>query len=297
MNVETSNIQIISTSQVTSDTDSAVREIGRPKKITIEELDQSHFAALKAREIQALVVDGFLEAANCVRFSEHLLKEKIGGYSNLRDNLHKIGPTVFELAARSQRDVFALQHYRREVFYAKRDLAALAQRTEQPWPFDQMRSVFRQHLNAEPLIIDQLAAFAGLVRVIKNQMEILPHQDELAEDLGDAHDFAKQLKVGGVQLAANLYLSVPDAGGEIEIWNRHLAKDELGSYRQLDSDYGLDRNRLGAPDLVIKPEAGQLILLDSTLVHAVSQSRGDIPRVSISCFVGVAPSGEARYWS
>lgn len=123
--------------------------------------------------------------------------------------------------------------------------------------------------------------FVGLVRTFADGAEALPHNDIVQRDVAGAEGVPV-----GFQFAANIHLSAADQGGELELWDRPITNEEYEALR-LPNSYGLDRRALGAPDLSLKPVAGDLILFDSKLPHAVRPARGGI-RAAISCFmVGV----------
>lgn len=127
---------------------------------------------------------------------------------------------------------------------------------------------------------------SGIVRVMNrpNDSELIsaqPHVDLLP---------LKYAKLAG-QFAVNIYLSVPENGGHLELWDspvveHHKADDECA---------GDWRGRLN-DSTYIKPESGDLIIFNSRVPHAVSQfSNG--PRVSIQSFIGLSPNRELQLWS
>ncbi|MGK7923266.1 MAG: 2OG-Fe(II) oxygenase [Trichodesmium sp.] len=131
----------------------------------------------------------------------------------------------------------------------------------------------------------------GLSRVIRNNTEILPHLDVLEWDAPNCAR-AGELKT---QLAANIFLQTSQ-GGKLEVWCRKLSKEDY-YLLAVPGSYGVDRQFLGTPDVTIKPEVGDLILFDSTHVHAVTLVTTGA-RVSISCFIGYrSPSQPLSYWS
>ena len=102
--------------------------------------------------------------------------------------------------------------------------------------------------------LERKRMFVGLARVFKNGAGAEPHQDILAWDMPDSPD-AKRLRA---QIAGNIYLQVPQSGGEITLWPIELSMEE---YRQIQNpgSYGLNASQLPAPIAKIKPEQGELI--------------------------------------
>jgi hypothetical protein len=124
--------------------------------------------------------------------------------------------------------------------------------------------------------IDGAEMAAGTIRYFRPGDLMNPHVDRKEHLVGDLCSFAR--------LAVNVYLAVPPAGGELELWD--LRPDEEQIERWHLADYSLDRNQIGPPDLVLRPVAGDLILFHSDQVHAVSDVRGGL-RLTASCFLGI----------
>jgi len=162
-------------------------------------------------------------------------------------------------------------------------------------PMTKVQRLLGAVLRARRLELQGREMFAGLVRVVRKGGEILPHQDELGEDMPDL-DFAKRLTLPGGQLAVNMYLQVPAEGGELQLWRDKYTAAQIANLRMPSSDYGINPALLPQPDAVIKPRIGDLIFFDTSRMHAVTKANG-IARVSISFFLGIGSDGEARYWS
>ncbi len=122
--------------------------------------------------------------------------------------------------------------------------------------------------------------FVGLLRVLDEGAPIHPHQDVLRRDAKTAIN-AYSLKT---QLAANIYLNMPQEGGELQLWE-HGCSDEEYKNLLTPGEYYVERSKLVAPFLTIKPEVGELVLFNPTRYHAVTPGKGT-KRVSVSCFVG-----------
>ncbi|NKY49675.1 2OG-Fe(II) oxygenase [Nocardia vermiculata] len=122
--------------------------------------------------------------------------------------------------------------------------------------------------------------FAGVVRYQLGGVDLEPHTDNVQRGLPDDD-------VLGIrrQLSVNVYLDVPDEGGELEVWDSYPSEDD---YRALSGArvWGVDRDAVGEPALTVRPRVGEAIFIDPRRVHAVTPSR-DRPRVTIGLFIGV----------
>ncbi|PPK65646.1 proline hydroxylase [Actinokineospora auranticolor] len=97
------------------------------------------------------------------------------------------------------------------------------------------------------------------------------------------------------QFAFNLYLSVPDRGGETVIW-RHRWHPDDERLRLPHASYGYAESVVGdAEALLIRPVVGEALLLDPRNFHAVRPGQG-ARRVALGFSVGMADSGELLVW-
>lgn len=141
---------------------------------------------------------------------------------------------------------------------------------------------------------------AGIGRVFEDGFELPPHQDILSRDILDGalpptHVYEDLI----TQLSTNIYLQIPETGGELEIWESKPSVSEQQEIRDADYKYEgiIDRANLPPATITIKPEAGDLILFDSGRIHAVCSSTGG-PRVSMSMFIGYRGKDKPlSYWS
>jgi len=133
--------------------------------------------------------------------------------------------------------------------------------------------------------------FIGLSRVVEPGVYFLAHHDIFAKDA--PHSFhAKSLQA---QFACNVYLDMPDEGGELEIWEREMLPTEFDALR--GDSYGIPPELLGKPSLRLKPNCGELILFNSRKMHAVAPSVNSA-RLSLSCFVGYrGDHAPLTFWS
>ena len=71
-----------------------------------------------------------------------------------------------------------------------------------------------------------------------------------------------------------------------ELWSHGPeTQEDYKSQMLAGSDYELDRDLLGDPAVVIRPDVGDLVLFDARKPHAVKRNKKG-RRVTASCFVG-----------
>ena len=111
-------------------------------------------------------------------------------------------------------------------------------------------------------------------------------------------DFAAQDSPGwcvgeaDVQLAWNLYLEIPQTGGELFLWDKQWQPED--DQHQVSDIYYYDNTVIEYLDpLRVKPHAGQLLLLNSRNFHAVNEASD---RLSIGGFISFFAPNNLRLW-
>ncbi len=126
--------------------------------------------------------------------------------------------------------------------------------------------------------------FVGIGRITAARKKILeeqPHFDSLPPGLA----------LDG-QFSANIYLSVPQCGGELELWNcPSLSQDDIHG-----AVFGKNWRAELPPSIRIAPCRGDLILINTRRPHAV-RSFAEGTRVSIQCFIGYRKGQPLQLWS
>ena len=140
--------------------------------------------------------------------------------------------------------------------------------------------------------------FVGLVRIldsIEDMTAILPHIDKLERDSNDSCRAKSILN----QLACNIYVSNYCSGGELQLWFQSPTSQKYEEQIRESKSYHINPKILGdEPDLIIRPEIGDLILFSSHYYHAVGHGYGDGSRVSLSAFIGYRGTHEPlTFWS
>jgi hypothetical protein len=126
----------------------------------------------------------------------------------------------------------------------------------------------------------------GLVRSFEAGGEALPHTDRCDWD----RPCPETVSVAD-QLAVNCYLSQTVTGGELELWTLRPTRAQYDALRE-GTTYGLCRELLPPPALIIRPLPGDLIVFNASRVHAVRPSSGGGARVTVSGFVAYSGPDE-----
>ncbi|MEH0971259.1 hypothetical protein V6U77_09025 [Micromonospora sp. CPCC 205546] len=134
----------------------------------------------------------------------------------------------------------------------------------------------------------------GITRLWRTDSEALPHQDILWREVKEADDIPPLVS----QLGVNVYLDTADEGGQLETWDRVISDEEYEQLRdKYPGSYGYPRSMLPEDSLLIAPEVGDLVLVNTLRAHAVrkiEQGR----RITLSGFVGSAGTDQPlRCWS
>jgi hypothetical protein len=133
--------------------------------------------------------------------------------------------------------------------------------------------------------------FVGLSRMVEPATTFLAHHDIFSDDAPGMPE-AESLNA---QFGANVYVQMPERGGELLMWHRNLAKEEFDQRRR--GEYGIEISELPPPDVVLKPGTGDLLIFDARKVHAVASPQDD-NRLAFSCFVGYRGDDQPlTFWS
>lgn len=253
---------------------------------TRQEFDRTSLTALLNGDVHAVRLADFVRPDAL----EHLRKAFVGrqdhGPLATDPQFRRIGHAFSETTTDSGRDQY-FAHARANI-ERLREIAA-----PYSYPADDLRLLLDEiwPSGASLLRQDGQAFFAGVARYQLAGVDLEPHTDNVSRNL--PQDFGVRITR---QLSVNVYLDVPDRGGELEIWDDYPDERE---YRDRSGDrvYGIDRAQVGAPTLVVTPRIGDAIFIDPRRVHAVAPSQ-DRPRITIGLFIGVGdPAAALKVWS
>ncbi|MEU9197834.1 2OG-Fe(II)-dependent halogenase WelO5 family protein [Streptomyces hundungensis] len=134
------------------------------------------------------------------------------------------------------------------------------------------------------------ACFVGAFRVFQpSTSEFYPHNDAIDQET-DAPEIEGVLN----QLVANIYLQVPEEGGDLHLWLREPTEDETRTILDVE---GLEPDSVEEPVHVIHPEAGDLIIFSPRMLHAVTSGAGK-HRVGAAAFIATkGPQEPLVFWS
>lgn len=259
------------------------------KLATVSILDEAILADLFEGTYIALRVPGFYDVQYCKNLAE-LLYQQIDGqavtggiYESDIDSFWN----VMNDEARRERYLDAGLPVQRRL----RELCA-----PYPSPIDQLRLALDEAWpgGATLMAMNGRKMPFGITRLWRIGKEALPHQDLLWREAGQD---LLAVRLRG-QIGVNVYLDTADEGGELETWDRYITDQEYEKLRDTCSgSYGFPRNMLPAESLLFSPEVGDLVMVNTTRVHAVRMiTKGR--RITISGFVGNAGAGQPlRCWS
>lgn len=258
------------------------------KLATVDLLDEQVLADLFDRKYIAVRVPRFYSPAYAKSLSELLYKEiddavAAGIYESNVDSYWSVA-----------KDSGRRERYLNAALPLQRKLRRLS--APHPSPVDLLRVALDESWpgGAGLMRIGGRKTPFGATRLWRTNSEALPHQDVLHREQTDD---TRDINLVG-QLGVNIYLDVAEEGGGLEAWD-HIVSDEeyyaLG--RDYEGSYGYSREQLPEQSLVIAPQVGDLILINTAFVHAVRKiTHGR--RITVSGFVGSRGMSEPlRCWS
>lgn len=253
---------------------------------TAEQLTAQHILDVVEKRSYGVQLKGFCPPDTLHVARERLLHQDLRSAFSQQTEFVRIGKAYIEIQDERSRAEYHAQapgtiRRIRELF---RPLAS---------PIDELRPLLDETWpqGAHLLQVDGQKCFVGIARFQGSGVDLTPHTDDLERNAPPGHE-PKLLS----QLSTNIYLQIPEDGGELEIWG--IEPDEQ-EYQRLRGEraYGIERHLLPPPDFVIKPEPGDLILLNPRLIHAVRPSASST-RVTLGVFIGYYGEHQPlAYWS
>ncbi len=254
--------------------------------LDVECIDESAISKLVNTEYLAIRIKRYIPESHALNIGDKILSPGFEQYINA-PSIGRIGMAFYEAENKPE----LVDEYFRN---AQTNIKELRQRCA-PYssPIDTLRCQLDEAWPAGAHLETMLGKkmYVGLSRVVNPGVHFLAHHDIFAKDAPDSFK-ARSLKS---QFACNVYLNMPTQGGTLQIWKNELSPEEFDTLRQ--NSYGIDPTLLGKPDLDVTPEPGDLVLFDSTKMHAVTPGQGG-QRLSLSCFIGYrGESQPLTYWS
>lgn len=230
--------------------------------------------ALCEGKTQIVRAPRFTDPLVCRNLAAGLLTEGYNDYLNA-PQVGRIGMSYFETGGRQE-----LKN-----FYFNTALENIEKLRKACAPYQCPIDVFRCVMDeiwpegANLQTVSGRKMFVGLSRNMRPSTPLLAHHDmfaRLAPEEQAANDLVRQM-------AVNVYIDVPEVGGELLMWRNEISDAEFLERR--GSKYGMEIEPLGKPDLIIKPQVGELIIFNARKLHAVAAGAGS-DRLTVSCFLG-----------
>ncbi len=240
------------------------------------EISQEDLLGLFDGNLTAVRVPGYYPEDAAAAISMMLLQSELHGKYENAPNIGRVGQAFFESQANEQ----AARRYERDAVRWVRELRSGL--------FPQLTPIDRFRLELDEVwpegshvgSMNGHKMFVGLARTFSVGSYAEPHQDVFQWD-APGTDEARRVTT---QVAMNVYLQMPETGGDLTLWPISYKRDEYEQHR-IAGSYGVQRDGLPDPVATLKPRVGELILFNANKVHAVEEIRAGV-RVTWSCFVG-----------
>jgi 2OG-Fe(II) oxygenase superfamily len=206
------------------------------------------------------------------------------------EGVGRVGDSLYETGHSKQRWV---DYYNKEKENLARSRSLFP---DGQYPIDRLRIDLDDnwHRPVSRLRLEDGLCNLGLCRALATDGFIWPHNDVPRADVPGSL-LAQQIDIA---VTCNLYLSVPEWGGEVKVYPQRLSRNEYDANRRpAPNDYAV-RDEILVPDpVIIRPEKGDLIIWDADYLHSVGACKGQTPRYTLSSFIGVTRDQELRLYS
>lgn len=226
------------------------------------------------RQILVLRIPNFITDDACRKISSGL---KSTGYSDYLNapSVGRIGMSYFE----TNRDPAIIEYY---FSTALKNMGVLREAcAPYPCPIDTLRclldEIWPAGCGVQSLYGKKM--FVGLSRCMQPGIPLLAHHDMFGRHAPGTPEARSLIS----QFAINVYIDIPETGGELAIWMNEISDEQFLERR--GDHYGIPLDLLPPADLKIKPTSGDLILFDARKIHAVMPGFG-CDRITLSGFLG-----------
>lgn len=253
---------------------------------TVRSLGHADIAHLATGTTLVVRVRGFVDPHTCKALARRAEEYGYESYLNV-PSVSRIGMAFYETEGR--------EHLIEEYFLSARGNIQDFRDACAPYrsPIDSLRCLLDEAWIPGSMLqtLGQRKMFAGLSRMVKPGTTFLAHHDIFENDAPGAPEARGLL----AQFAANVYIRMPETGGELLMWRREIPTPAFDAMR--GADYGVPVQSLGPPDLALRPEPGDLLIFNSRKMHAVAPGTG-CNRLALSCFIGYrGPQDPLSVWS
>ncbi|MFN7881997.1 MAG: 2OG-Fe(II) oxygenase [bacterium] len=255
-------------------------------KTTRSELTADHIRALARNEVRNIQAQSFVSRAAAEIISSGAIGLGYKPYINV-DNVRRIGMAYYE----TEHEKSLIEQY---FSVARGNLEQLRAACDPVGsPMDTVRclldEVWPAGANLQTLFGRKM--FVGLSRMVEPNTTFLAHHDIFADDAPGMSESESVIS----QFGANVYVQVPENGGELLMWHRNMSIAEFDELRA--GEYGIHIDDLPPPDVVLKPGVGDLLIFDAHKLHAVASPK-DKARLALSFFIAYRGDDQPlTYWS
>lgn len=255
-------------------------------KTTRSELSADHIRALARKDIRIIQVKSFVSRSAAEIISGGATALGYRPYINV-DNVRRIGMAYYE----TEHEATLIEQYFSTAGGCLEQLRAACDPVGSP--MDTVRclldEVWPAGANLQTLFGKKM--FVGLSRMVEPETTFLAHHDIFADDAPGMHESESVIS----QFGANVYVQMPEKGGELLMWHRSMSIAEFDEMRA--GEYGIRIQNLPPPDVVLKPGVGDLLIFDARKLHAVASPK-DKARLALSFFVAYRGDDHPlTYWS
>lgn len=268
----------------------------KPNYLEVDSLTLDSLQKIFNDEICVLVVRGFASNEVSQKLHTFLVTQKVSEYTHeIRDKdkieLLYFGVNRYGFPLNNTYDDETGEKYETYINSALGTMKSI-RKAASPFlsPIDQLRveldEIWPYHANVS--VIKGRKALCGIARLMPPELSHLsadqPHYDLVSLD------YFPTLKR---QYAGNLYLQVPEEGGELEIWDvKPIKVDQVKSFC-VPKDWRAELPK----SFKIKPEQGDLFIFNTCRPHAVTSFKSDLPRTSLQTFIGLDQDDSVFMWN